>query len=54
MFDLINKYELKKIQINVLNIERTFIDKVMAIKRHAICGTLKKKLDIYMIFIGYY
>lgn len=55
LFDLIKKYELKKIQINALNIERTFIDKVMAIKRHAICGTLKKKVrhlyDIYRLLL---
>ena len=55
MFGLIEKYELKKIQINVLNIERTFIDKVMAIKRHAICGTLIKKVrhlyDIYRLLL---
>lgn len=55
LHDLINKYELKKIQINVLNIERTFIDKVMAIKRHAICGNLKNKVrhlyDVYRLLL---
>ena len=44
LFSMISKYELKKIEINVLNVERTFIDKVMAIKRHALCGTLKEKV----------
>lgn len=42
--DLIKKYELEEVTLNVLNIERTFIDKVMAVKRHALCGTLKNKV----------
>lgn len=28
----------------MLNIERTFIDKLMSVKRHAICGTIDKKV----------
>lgn len=51
--DLIMKYHLNEISINVLNIERTFIDKVMSIKRHAICGSLDKKVrhiyDVVML-----
>ena len=31
-------------EINTLNIERTFIDKIMSIKRHTICGTLGRKV----------
>lgn len=40
----IQRFELETVTLNVLNIERTFIDKVMAVKRHAICGTLSKKV----------
>lgn len=38
------KYGLVAVQVNTLNIERTFLDKVMAVKRHAICGTLSRKV----------
>lgn len=44
MLDDVNKYELKPFYLNVLDIERTFIDKIMAIKRHAICNTLNRKV----------
>ena len=40
----VEKFELKSVAVNVLNIERTFIDKLMSVKRHAICGTLDKKV----------
>ena len=40
----IAKYELEEIALNVLNIERTFVDKLMSVKRHAICGTIDKKV----------
>jgi predicted nucleotidyltransferase component of viral defense system len=43
-FELINQLSLSEVRINVLNIERTFIDKVMAVKRHAICGNLEAKV----------
>ena len=46
-FNLTNgiiKYNLRSIFINILCIERTFIDKVMAIKRHAICNNLSEKV----------
>lgn len=42
--EYIEKYNLKEIKLNVLNIERTFIDKLLAIKRHAYCGTLSQKV----------
>ena len=32
------------VAINTLNIERTFIDKIMSVKRHAICGSLERKV----------
>ncbi len=41
--DDIEKYELKSVTLNVLNIERTFIDKLMSVKRHAICKSLVPK-----------
>ncbi len=42
--DDISNFELNTVYLNVLNIERTFIDKVMSIKRHAICLTLPNKV----------
>lgn len=42
--DDIEKYELEPVTINVLNIERTFVDKLMSVKRHAISGSLNKKV----------
>jgi hypothetical protein len=42
--DVIEEYELHSIELNVLRIERTFIDKVMSVKRHSICGTLPQKV----------
>lgn len=38
------EYGLAPVSVNTLNIERTFIDKVMSVKRHAICGTLNRKV----------
>lgn len=50
----IKKYELTSVTLNVLNIERTFIDKIMSVKRHAICGSLNKKVrhiyDVVRLF----
>lgn len=40
----IEKYELHSISLNVLNIKRTFVDKLMSVKRHAICGTIQTKV----------
>ena len=41
--DVIAEYELTEISVNVLNIERTFVDKIMSVRRHVICGTIKTK-----------
>lgn len=41
--DIITEYELTKVTINVVNIERTFVDKIMSVKRHAICGSITEK-----------
>ena len=38
------KYELCSVELNVLNIERTFVDKLMSVKRHTICGTIGVKV----------
>ncbi|NCC80805.1 MAG: nucleotidyl transferase AbiEii/AbiGii toxin family protein [Clostridia bacterium] len=43
-FNAIEEFQLTEIQVNVLHIERTFIDKIMSVKRHAICGTLPGKV----------
>ena len=52
--DAIEEFQLVSVEVNVLNIERTFIDKLMAIKRHAICGNLGEKVrhiyDIVKLF----
>jgi predicted nucleotidyltransferase component of viral defense system len=40
----LSMYELEAVTLNVLNIERTFLDKVFAVKRHAICKTLETKV----------
>ena len=40
---VVAEYELTEISVNVLNIERTFIDKIMSVKRHAICGSIQTK-----------
>ena len=42
--DAVAQYELEPIRINVLDITRTFVDKLMSVKRHAICGTLDEKV----------
>lgn len=42
--DIIKKYELKSVSLNTLCIERTFIDKVFSVRRHAICGSLNQKV----------
>ena len=42
--DDIQKFELTSVTLNVLHIERTFIDKIMSVKRHAICESLDKKV----------
>ena len=40
----IEKFELVSIELNVLNIERTFIDKLMSVKRHALYGDISVKV----------
>lgn len=40
----IRRFELDTVKVNTLNMERTFIDKIMSVKRHAICGTLGRKV----------
>ena len=42
--DDIHKYELKAVTLNVLNIERTFVDKLMSVKRHSICENIESKV----------
>lgn len=42
--EAIREYELSPVEINVLGIERTFIDKVMSVKRHTYSGTLPQKV----------
>jgi len=44
LYDAVKKYGLTEISVEVLAVERTFIDKVMAVKRHAVCGTLANKV----------
>ena len=48
------KYELEEIILNVLNIEPTFVDILMSVKRHAICGSIEKKVrhiyDVVRLF----
>ncbi len=39
----IEEYALVPVTLNVLDITRTFIDKLMSVKRHAVCGTLSTK-----------
>lgn len=41
--DAVAEYALGSVTLNVLNIERTFVDKIMSVKRHAICGTISEK-----------
>ena len=41
--DVVREYELSEISVNVLNIERTFVDKIMSVKRHSICGMIRTK-----------
>jgi len=44
LFDVIEEYALCEVTVNTLKIERTFLDKVFAVKRHACCGTLTGKV----------
>ncbi|MDD3382698.1 MAG: nucleotidyl transferase AbiEii/AbiGii toxin family protein [Bacilli bacterium] len=42
--DAIKKFKLEKVEVNALDISRTFIDKVMAVKRHSVCDNLSNKV----------
>ena len=54
LYDVVREYELEAVQINTLRIERTFLDKVMSVKRHAICGTIGGKVrHIYDVTVLY-
>ncbi len=44
MNDVVCEFDLDQVEINTLAIERTFIDKIMSVKRHAMCGTLSQKV----------
>lgn len=44
MQDAVTEFGLQEVQVNTLDITRTFLDKVMSVKRHAICGTLPRKV----------
>ena len=52
--DAVDQYKLEEIQLNALDITRTFVDKLMSIKRHAICGSLGDKVrhiyDVYRLY----
>lgn len=54
MLDVIQEFELKSVGVNALCVDRTFIDKLMSVKRHAICGTLGNKVrhiyDVVRLF----
>ncbi|MCR5176927.1 MAG: nucleotidyl transferase AbiEii/AbiGii toxin family protein [Anaerovibrio sp.] len=54
MFTEVKEFGLSQVIINTLSIERTFLDKVMSVKRHAICGTLLEKIrhvyDVTMLY----
>ena len=39
-----DEFELQTVFVNTLDITRTFLDKVMSVKRHAMCGTLSGKV----------
>ena len=40
----IQRFELQTVTLNVLDITRTFIDKLMSVKRPAICGSIEQKV----------
>ena len=54
MQDIIVEFNIQEVRVNTLDITRTFLDKVMSVKRHAICGTLPRKVrhiyDVTMLF----
>ena len=44
MDNAVTEFELETVSVNTLDVTRTFLDKVMSVKRHAICGTLIGKV----------
>lgn len=42
--EAVTRYELEEIRVNALDITRTFVDKLMSVKRHAICGSMEAKV----------
>lgn len=54
MDEVVQEFDLQEVFVNTLDITRTFLDKVMAVKRHAICGTLERKVrhiyDVTVLF----
>ncbi|MCD8149020.1 MAG: nucleotidyl transferase AbiEii/AbiGii toxin family protein [Clostridiales bacterium] len=54
MADAAAEFELEAVSVNTLDVTRTFLDKVMSVKRHAICGTLARKVrhiyDVTVLF----
>lgn len=53
LIDAVHEFALEAVPVNTLDITRTFLDKVMAVKRHALCGTLPEKVrhiyDVVML-----
>lgn len=54
MNDVVAEFDLQAVSVNTLDITRTFLDKIMSVKRHAICGTLLRKMrhiyDVTVLF----
>lgn len=54
MFDVIQEFEMEVVEVNVLDITRTFLDKVLAVKRHAFNQDLQRKVrhiyDVVKLF----
>ncbi len=44
MHNVVEEFNLQEVNVNTLDITRTFLDKVMSVKRHSICGTLPGKV----------
>lgn len=54
MLHYVEEFGLSQVTVNTLAIERTFLDKVISVKHHAICGSLMEKIrhvyDVTMLF----
>ena len=44
MINEVREYELEEVKVNVLKIERTFLDKIFSVKRHTIDGNITEKV----------